>query len=46
MPGSQQAHKQSDDQDKHTQNCEQGLYLAETSWCSDRQYLCSENTGQ
>ena len=30
-PGSQQAHNQSDAQDKHTKHCEQGLYLAETS---------------
>ena len=30
-PGSQQAHTQSDAQDKHTKHCEQGLYLAETS---------------
>ena len=45
-PGSQQAHNQSDAQDKHTKHCEQGLYLAETSQCSDRQYLCSENTVQ
>ena len=30
-PGSQQAHNQSDAQDKHTKHCDQGLYLAETS---------------
>ena len=40
-PGSQQAHNQSDAQDKHTEHSEQGLYLPETSKCSDRQYLCS-----
>jgi hypothetical protein len=39
--GSQQAHNQSDGQDRHTKHCEQGLYLAETTV---RQYLSGENT--
>ena len=38
------AHNQSDAQDIHNKHCGQGLYLAETSDCSERQYLYSENT--
>ena len=38
-PGSQQAHNQSNGHDKDTKHSEQGIYLAETS-------LCSENTVQ